>query len=94
MDARKRRKMREDQLLRVDPNRSLRHPRIWTGEESIVSDKASAPPAIIHAVDVASLQQKCQPVLGLKADNVDVRLQYPGGRYPEKYVLSFSVADL
>ncbi|KAM7202271.1 histone-lysine N-methyltransferase [Naviculisporaceae sp. PSN 640] len=87
MDARKRRKMMEDQLVRVDPSRSLRHPRIWTGEETVVGDKMSAPPAIIHAVDVASLQLKCQPALGLKADNVAVRLQYPGGRYPEKYEL-------
>ncbi|KAM7223680.1 Histone methylation protein DOT1 domain containing protein [Rhypophila decipiens] len=87
MDARKRRKMREER--RVDPNRSLRHPRIWTGEDVVVSSKATAPPAIIHAVEVASLQQKCQPVLGLKADDIAVRLQYPGGRYPEKYELAW-----
>lgn len=91
MDARKRRKMREDQVRRVDLNRSLRHPRIWTGEEPAVSDKASAPPVIIHAVDVASLEEKCQPVLGLARDAIAVKLQYPGGRYAEKYVFFLSL---
>ncbi|KAK3322208.1 histone-lysine N-methyltransferase, H3 lysine-79 specific [Apodospora peruviana] len=88
LDARKRRKRaREGQT--VDLNRSLRHPRLWTGEEEIVSGKGSAasPPPIIHAAEVASLEQKCQPMLGLAQDKAAVKLQYPGARYPERYQL-------
>jgi len=41
----------------------------------------------LHAVDFASLEQKCQPVMGLAKDQVAVRLQYPGGRFSERYEL-------
>ena len=82
LDARKRRK-RADQERLADPNRVLRHPKLWTGSEGDIIR-----PPLIHAVDVASLEQKCQPVLGLARDQVAVKLQYPGARYPERYVLT------
>ncbi|KAK3934927.1 histone H3-K79 methyltransferase [Diplogelasinospora grovesii] len=86
LDARKRRK-RDHQPAYwriVDANRTLRHPRLWTGDEADIKKVA-----IIHAAEVASLRDegKCQPVLGLKPDEVAVKLQYPGTRYPERYEL-------
>ncbi|KAK3375407.1 histone-lysine N-methyltransferase, H3 lysine-79 specific [Podospora didyma] len=80
LDARKRLKRTHQEEQRVDPNRSFAHRKLWTGDEV----NAERLP-IIHAVDLASLDHKCQPVLGLASDQVAVRLQYPGARYPERY---------
>ncbi|KAK1826594.1 putative histone-lysine N-methyltransferase, H3 lysine-79 specific [Podospora conica] len=66
---------------RVDLNRKLCHPKLGADAE----DKRPVP--IIHAVDVASVQHKCQPVLGLSEEEANVRLQYPGSRDSERYQL-------
>jgi H3 lysine-79-specific histone-lysine N-methyltransferase len=56
----------------------LRHPRLWSGQ----GDEEK--PGIVHAVDVASLGDRCQPVMKLGRDEVAVRLRYPGARYSER----------
>ncbi len=61
-----------------DPDRRLRHPRMWLGQ----GDEEKL--GIVHAVDVASLEDKCQPVMRLGRDEVGVRLRYPGAKYPER----------
>ncbi|KAK3333323.1 histone-lysine N-methyltransferase, H3 lysine-79 specific [Cercophora scortea] len=82
LDARKRRKRANQGRAILDPNRSLRHPKLWTGDETEVERIP-----IIHAADVASLEQKCLAVMGLAPGEVAVKLQYPGSRYPERYEL-------
>ncbi|KAK4252148.1 histone H3-K79 methyltransferase [Corynascus novoguineensis] len=64
-----------------DPDRQLRHPRLWTGEGE------DEKPAIVHSAEVASLEDKCQPVMKLGRDEVAVRLRYPGARSMERYEL-------
>ena len=85
LDARKRMKRAHEALPLADPNRVLRHPKLWTGSSSEDGADVVRLP-IIHAASFASLEQKCQPVLGLAPDQVGVKLQYPGARHPERYV--------
>lgn len=82
LDARKRRKRVHDERP-VDLNRKLRHPKIWKGEEVDQVERAPGS-GIIHAAKVANLELKCKPALGLKNEEVAVRLQYPGVRPPER----------
>ncbi|EAQ91158.1 hypothetical protein CHGG_03093 [Chaetomium globosum CBS 148.51] len=77
LDPSKRRKRAHTE----DPDRRLRHPRLWAGQGD--EDK----PGIVHAVQVASLADKCQPVMKLARDEVGVRLRYPGAKYTERYEL-------
>ncbi|KAK3996033.1 putative histone-lysine N-methyltransferase, H3 lysine-79 specific [Cladorrhinum sp. PSN332] len=81
-DLRKRQK-RAHEARRVDPNRRVRHPRVWKGDREGDSDTL----LIIHAIDVANHKDKCQPVMGLTRDEVAVRLRYPGSNYRERYEL-------
>lgn len=74
LDPSKRRKRAHTE----DPDRRLRHPRLWAGQGD--EDK----PGIVHAVQVASLADKCQPVMKLARDEVGVRLRYPGAKYTER----------
>ncbi|KAL2271495.1 hypothetical protein VTJ83DRAFT_866 [Remersonia thermophila] len=64
-----------------DPDRRLRHPRLWSGRGG------DERPAIVHAADVASLKDKCQPVMKLARDEVGVQLRYPGSKHMERYEL-------
>jgi hypothetical protein len=84
LDARKRMKRAHEAQQPSDPNRVVRHPKLWTGAGGDEADVARLP--IIHASRFASLEQKCQPVLGLAPDDVRIKLQYPGARHPERYV--------
>lgn len=74
LDRSKRRKRAHTE----DPGRRLRHPKLWPGQ----GDEEKA--RIVHAVDVAGLADKCQPVMGLGRDEVAVRLRYPGAKYYER----------
>ncbi|KAK0646062.1 histone methylation protein DOT1-domain-containing protein [Cercophora newfieldiana] len=85
LDARKRMKRAHWAQQPRDPNRIVRHPKLWTGASGDETDIARLP--IIHASRFASLEQKCQPVLGLVPNDVRVKLQYPGARHPERYEL-------
>ncbi|KAK3379851.1 histone-lysine N-methyltransferase, H3 lysine-79 specific [Lasiosphaeria ovina] len=80
LDARKRSKRVHQP--RADPNRSFAHPKLWAG-----GDENTERLPILHANDVASLEQKCQPALELAQEDVAIKLQYPGARYPERYEL-------
>ena len=51
------------------------------GRENAATDGI---PAIIHAAEVASLEDKCEPALGLPRDEVAVELRYPGAKNPER----------
>ena len=81
LDARKRRKGAHAGD-RVDLNRQLCHPKLGAEGEG----EPQRPVPIIHAVDVASVRHKCQPVLGLTEEEANIRLQYPGTRDSERYV--------
>lgn len=83
LDARKRQRRAHQERLNVDMKRVMRHPRLWTGE-ALEGDKKLV---MIQASDVASLEKKCQPVMGLAPDAVGVKLQFPGARFPERYEL-------
>lgn len=74
LDPSKRRKLAHTE----DPDRRLRHPRLWSGQ----GDEEKL--GIVHAVDVASLGDRCQPVMKLGRDEVAVRLRYPGAKYTER----------
>lgn len=76
LDSRKRRKRgRLGDGRYVDPNRRLKHPRAL-GE--VVEGE------VIHAAEVASVELKCEPVLGAKKDEVAVELRYPSLQKPER----------
>ncbi|KAK4231476.1 putative histone-lysine N-methyltransferase, H3 lysine-79 specific [Podospora fimiseda] len=81
-DLRKRQK-RAHEVRKVDPNRRVRHPKVWKGDRE--GETEGLP--IIHASEVANHRDKCQPVMGLARDEVMVRLRYPGSNYREKYEL-------
>ncbi|UPL03569.1 hypothetical protein LCI18_014503 [Fusarium solani-melongenae] len=78
LDSNKRqRKGTEDGF--VDTNRKLRSVRAFKDR----LDRRS----FIHAVDVASLQHKCVPVMGAQKEDVAIELQYPSLQPREKYEL-------
>jgi H3 lysine-79-specific histone-lysine N-methyltransferase len=75
LDSNKRqRKGTEDGF--VDTNRKLRSVRAFKDR----LDRRS----FIHAVDVASLQHKCVPVMGAQKEDVAIELQYPSLQPREK----------
>ncbi|GAB1320349.1 Nucleosomal histone H3-Lys79 methylase [Madurella fahalii] len=87
LDPHKRRKRAHTEAVE-DPARRLRHARLWTGGGGgDGGDGADEKLAIVHSVDVASLADRCQPVMRLGRDEVGVRLRYPGSNYLEKYEL-------
>lgn len=76
LDSRKRRRRgRLEDGRYVDPNRRLKHPRAL--EEAVEGE-------VIHAAEVASVELKCEPVLGAKEDEVAVKLRYPSLQKPER----------
>lgn len=76
-------------LLRNDPDRKLRHPKIWTGA---TDDKESQRAlGLIHAAELANLKQNCKPDLRLSEEDVGIELRYPGARQRERYVLLLSM---
>lgn len=80
LDARKRQRKALGSGRRTDLNRSLRNP------ESFGEPERERELHMVHAVHVASLKDKCVPVLGAAADEVAVELQYPSLFEPEQYV--------
>ncbi|KAB5558626.1 histone H3-K79 methyltransferase-like protein [Coniochaeta sp. 2T2.1] len=85
LGARKKRK-----LGRVDANRTLRHPKIWTGavdEKGKEKGGIEKEPGIIHAADLANLKSKCKPAWRIPEEEVGIELRYPGGRGRERYEL-------
>ncbi|KAK4241894.1 histone H3-K79 methyltransferase [Achaetomium macrosporum] len=87
LDPTKRRK-RTHTSTEEDPNRRLRHPNIWSGQgQGEEGHEEGERLGIVHAVDVASLRDRCQPVMRLGQDEVGVSLRYPGANILERYEL-------
>ena len=72
---------KRQKLVHVNINRTLRHPRMWAGDDAHAKEIP-----IIHASELASLDRKCTPALGLDPDNVGIKLRYPGSKFPEQFV--------
>ena len=63
---------------RVDENRALRQPRSFTEPDKELR--------FIDAAQLAFRSDKCNPVLGVKEDEVAVKLQYPSLHRRERFV--------
>jgi len=89
LGARHKRRKRDGAGRPVDLGRRLRHPALWAGEEKGEEEEEEEDGgegrAMIHAADVASLELKCEPTLGVAAQDVALELRYPGSRHPERY---------
>lgn len=76
LDTRKRQRRGTADGRFVDPNRRLRNSRAFEGRNDSLQ--------FIHAVDVASLEAKCVPVMGAQKEDVAIELQYPSLQPREK----------
>jgi H3 lysine-79-specific histone-lysine N-methyltransferase len=84
LDPTKRRK-RTHTSTETDPNRRVRHPKIWNGQgQGDAAHEEGETLGIVHSADVASLSDKCQPVMSLGPDDVGVSLRYPGANLLER----------
>ncbi|KAK5997580.1 Histone H3-K79 methyltransferase [Cladobotryum mycophilum] len=79
LDSHKRqRKTNADGEL-TDPNRRMRHRKAF--------DRKNDRLQFIHAIQVASLESKCVPVMGAQKEDVAIELQYPTPQRREKFEL-------
>ncbi|KAF1739258.1 Histone-lysine N-methyltransferase, H3 lysine-79 specific [Beauveria bassiana] len=78
LDTRKRSRKGQDDDM-ADPNRQLRD--IDAYEEPEAGLK------FVHAVDVASLETKCVPVMGAQKEDVAIEIQYPSPQPRERFEL-------
>lgn len=62
-----------------DPNRKLRDPRAFEGRNEHLR--------FVHAIQVASLETKCVPVMGAQEEDVAIELQYPSLQPRERSVI-------
>lgn len=74
--ANKRRRKSPDDAAVLNSTRKLRSSRAFQGRVKGLS--------YIHAVDVASLELKCVPVMGAQREDVAIELQYPSTQAREK----------
>ncbi|KAK3180430.1 Nucleosomal histone H3-Lys79 methylase [Lecanicillium sp. MT-2017a] len=79
LDTRKRQRKSNESGQLVDPNRKLRN--VMAYEEPEAGLK------FIHAVDVASLESKCVPVMGAQKEDVALEIQYPSPQPRERFEL-------
>jgi H3 lysine-79-specific histone-lysine N-methyltransferase len=79
LDSRKKQRMGTADGRFVDPNRKLKHPKAF--------EKRPEGLKFIHAVQVASLEGKCVPIMGAQKEDVAIELQYPSLQPREKYEL-------
>ncbi|TWU73348.1 Nucleosomal histone H3-Lys79 methylase [Metarhizium rileyi] len=79
LDTRKRQRRGTSEDKHLDSNRRLRHPRAFEGRNDNL--------AFVHAVEVASLEEKCVPVMGAQKEDVAIELQYPSLQPREKFEL-------
>lgn len=75
LDTRKRQRKSTDEDL-ADPNRKLRDVDAYEEPEAGLK--------FVHAVDVASLETKCVPVMGAQKEDVAIEIQYPSPQPREK----------
>ena len=78
LDTRKRQRRSTSEEKRLDSNRKLRHARAFEGRNDNLK--------FVHAVDVASLESKCVPVMGAQKEDVAIELQYPSMQPRERCV--------
>jgi H3 lysine-79-specific histone-lysine N-methyltransferase len=79
LDTRKRQRRGTSEDKHLGSDRNLRHSRAFEGRNDDLD--------FIHAVEVASLEAKCVPVMGAQKEDVAIELQYPSMQPREKYVL-------
>ncbi|RDA83461.1 hypothetical protein CP532_6082 [Ophiocordyceps camponoti-leonardi (nom. inval.)] len=80
LDGRKRQRKRSNDDGRFhDATRKIHCPRAFEGRHAGLQ--------LIHAVDVASLDSGCVPVMGAQKEDVSIDLQYPSLQPREKYQL-------
>lgn len=77
LDTRKRQRRATSEEKPLDSKRKFRHLRAFEGRNSGLR--------FIHAVEVASLEAKCVPVMGAQKEDVAIELQYPSMQPREKY---------
>lgn len=80
LDTRKRQRRSTSEDKHLDSNRRLRHSRAFEGRNDSLK--------FVHAVNVASLEEKCVPVMGAQKEDVAIELQYPSLQPREKSVPS------
>lgn len=78
LDTRKRQRRGTSEDKHLDSNRKLRHFRAFEGRNDNLK--------FVHAVEVASLEEKCVPVMGAQKEDVAIELQYPSLQPREKCV--------
>lgn len=76
LETRKRQRKSNENGQLVDPNRKLRN--VMAYEEPEAGLK------FIHAVDVASLENRCVPVMGASKEDVALEIQYPSPQPRER----------
>lgn len=76
LDTNKRQRKATEDGGFIDSNRKLKSARAF--EHRLDSR------SFIHAVDVASLELKCVPVMGAQKEDVAIKLQYPSLQPREK----------
>ncbi|KAG6127973.1 Nucleosomal histone H3-Lys79 methylase [Claviceps purpurea] len=79
LDTRKRQRRATSEEKPLDSKRKFRHLRAFEGHNSGLR--------FIHAVEVASLEAKCVPVMGAQKEDVAIELQYPSMQPREKFEL-------
>ncbi|KAG6001058.1 Nucleosomal histone H3-Lys79 methylase [Claviceps pusilla] len=79
LDSRKRQRRTTSEEKHLDSNRKFRHSRAFEGRNDDLR--------FIHAVEVASLEAKCVPVMGAQKEDVAIELQYPSMQPREKFEL-------
>ncbi|EQL02193.1 Histone methylation DOT1 [Ophiocordyceps sinensis CO18] len=79
LDSRKRQRQGTADGRFLDPKRKLRNSRAFEGRNEHLR--------FIHAVQVASLEAKCVPVMGAQKEDVAIELQYPSLQPRERFEL-------
>ncbi|KAI9148012.1 Histone-lysine N-methyltransferase, H3 lysine-79 specific [Paramyrothecium foliicola] len=69
----------------VDPNRKLKYSKAF--------EKRPEGLKFIHAVEVASLESKCVPIMGAQKEDVAIELQYPSMQPRERYATPPSMVE-
>lgn len=69
LDTRKRQRRGTSEDQHLDANRKLRSSRAFEGRNDSLK--------FVHAANVASLDEKCVPVMGAQKEDVAIELQYP-----------------
>lgn len=86
LDSHKRQRKATSESKSVDSNRKLKNARAFERKDERLH--------FIHAVDVASLEHKCVPIMGASKEDVAIELQYPTLQRREKSVNLHHISPL